>query len=161
MNPTVEKEARLFVERAVASGQRGTCADAAELAALNEEMSERIPEWYVALLLSVPLCGLELKWLAEGIDGAIAWCGVKGIRGESLECYPGIAILESGFINVGSDPYGSGDSYFMPTDQGDDPPVFQVYHDVSDQADEILADGLLQVAVHLSDLFRQASIANP
>ena len=161
MNPTVEKEARLFVERAVASGQRGTCADAAELAALNEEMSERIPEWYVALLLSVPLCGLELKWLAEGIDGAIAWCGVKGIRGESLECYLGIAILESGFINVGSDPYGSGDSYFMPTDQGDDPPVFQVYHDVSDQADEILADGLLQVAVHLSDLFRQASIANP
>ncbi len=130
MNPDVEKEARLFVERAIALGQRGTCADAAELAALNSELGERMPEWYVALLRSVPLCGLELKWLAEGTEGAIEWCGVRGIRSESLECYPGIAILERGFINVGSDPFGSGDSFFIPTDQGDDPPVFQVYHDV-------------------------------
>ncbi|MBC7817669.1 MAG: hypothetical protein IAG10_12315 [Planctomycetaceae bacterium] len=160
MNPQVEKEARLFVERAMASGQSGTCADAAELAALNSEMSERMPEWYVALLVSVPLCGLEVTWHSEEADGAIEWCDVKGIRSESLVCYLGIAILERGFINVGSDPYGSGDSYFMPTDQGDDPPVFQVYHDVSDQADEILADGLLQVAVRLPDLFRQASIVN-
>ena len=108
MNPHVEKEARLFAERAIASGQRGSCADPAELAALNKEMSERIPEWYVALLLSVPLCGLESKWLTEGIDGAITWSGIKGIRSESLECYPGIAILERGFINVGSDPYQPG-----------------------------------------------------
>lgn len=68
MNAHVEKEARLFVERAIALGQRGTCADAAELAALNTEMSERMPEWYVALLRSVPLCGLELNWLAEGTE---------------------------------------------------------------------------------------------
>lgn len=160
MNPIVENEARLFAERAMASGQRGACADAAELAALNTAMGGRMPDWYMGLLRSVPLCGLELKWLAEGVDGAIEWCGVKGIRSESLDCLPGVAILERGYINVGSDPYGSGDSYFMPTDQGDDPPVFQVYHDVSDQADEILADGLLQVAARLSDLFRHAGLAN-
>ena len=158
MNLEVEGEARKFVGREAASDRHGCTADAGSLSALNIEMGGRIPEWYQSLLTTVPLCGLEIGWRTEELDGVITWSDVKGLRSESVECYPGLAILDRGFINVGSDPYGSGDSYFIPTDQGDDPPVFQVYHDVSDQADEILANGLFQVAPRLSILFQQASI---
>ncbi len=158
MNLEVEEEARKFVGRAGASGLHGRTADASSLNALNLEMGGRIPEWYQSLLTTVPLCGLEIDWRTEDLDVRISWNDVNGIRSESIECYPGLAILDRGFINVGSDPIGNGDPYFIPTDQGDDPPVFLVYHDVSDQADEILANGLVQIVPRLSELFRQASI---
>ena len=158
MNPEVEEEARKFVGREAASDRHGRTADTSSLSALNIEMGGRIPEWYQSLLTTVPLCGLEIDWRTEDLDVRISWNDVNGIRSESVECYPGLAILDRGFINVGSDPIGNGDPYFIPTDQGDDPPVFLVYHDVSDQADEILANGLVQIVPRLSALFRQASI---
>jgi hypothetical protein len=132
------------------------------MAGLNAEMNARIPAWYVELLTSIPICGLELEWQADVPDDEddgiawIEWCGVKGIRSESLECYPGRAILERGYINVASDSTGGGDPYFIPTDQEDDPPVYQVFHDMGDQADQILAEGRQLIAPSLSDFFRFA-----
>lgn len=156
MNADLAKASSQFVQRASAVGQSGRLADLDSLIALNAEMGNRIPEWLISLITTVPLCGLEVDWQANDLDGKIEWADANGIRSESLECYPGLAILGRGFVNIGSDPYGSGDPYFIPTDRGDDPPVFQVYHDVSDQADEILAQGLFEVSPRLSDLFRLA-----
>lgn len=156
MNQDLAEASRQFVARASAAGHMGRLADFDTLASLNAEMGHRIPEWLVALMTTVPLCGLEVDWRANDRHGAIELADANGIRSESIECYPGIAILERGFVNIGCDPYGSGDSYFVPTDRGDDPPVFQVYHDVSDQADEILSGGLFEVSPRLSDLFRMA-----
>lgn len=156
MNCDVSEASRQFVQRASAAGCIGRLADIDALTALNAEMGHRIPEWMISLITTVPLCGLEVDWRANDLDGAIEWADTNGIRSESIECYPGLAILERGFVNIGCDPYGSGDSYFIPTDRGDDPPVFQVYHDVSDQADEILSNGLFEVSPRLSDLFRMA-----
>ena len=163
MDPRVQQEASRLVKRANDNGQQGRTADPARMAALNEEMNNRIPEWYVELLTSIPLCGLQLDWESddeEGAEGTIEWSDENGIRSESLECYPGLAILERGYVNVGSDPSGSGDPYFIPADQGDDPPVYQVYHDVSDDADEILSEGLELVAESLSEFFRDAEVGD-
>ncbi len=156
MNRDVAEAANQFVQRASAAGRRGSLGDLAALVTLNAEMGHRIPEWLISLITTVPLCGLEVAWQANDLDGSIEWADANGIRSESVDCYPGFAILERGFANIGCDPYGSGDSYFIPTDRGDDPPVFQVYHDISDQADEILSRGLFEVSPRLSDLFRSA-----
>jgi hypothetical protein len=162
MNPHLKEEAVRLVQRAEKQGSHGKLVDLAVLATLNAEMNGQIPAWFIELLATVPLSGLELDWIAEnGIDGTIGWSDARNLRSESVECYPGLAILERGYINVGSDPSGSGDSFFIPTDQGDDPPVYQIYHDVSDQADEILAEGRVLVASSLSDLFRNALLREP
>jgi hypothetical protein len=156
MNRHVAEEASQFVQRASAAGRSGRLGDLGALVVLNAEMGNRIPEWLISLITTVPLCGLEVDWQANNLDGSIEWADANGIRSESIECYPGLAILERGFVNIGCDPFGSGDSYFIPTDRGDNPPVFQVYHDVSDQPDEILSRGLFEVSPRLSDLFRSA-----
>ena len=157
MNRKVFEAAAGFVERACAVGQRGRCEDFQAMVSLNRDMQERLPDWFVELCVNVPLSGLELSWTAGELEGTLEWADAKGIRSESLECYPGIAILERGYINVGSDLVGSGDSFFIPTGEGQDPPVYQVYHDVSDQADEILEEGRLEVSPSLSSLFQAAT----
>ena len=159
MNCDVAEAASQFVQRASAVGCSGRLGDLDALVLLSAEMGHRIPEWLISLITTVPLCGLEVDWQANGRHGSIEWADANDIRSESIECYPGLAILERGFVNIGCDPCGSGDSYFIPTDRGDDPPVFQVYHDVSDQADEILSHALFEVSPRLSDLFRSAKRA--
>ena len=164
MNYELTKAVAKLMERAKAAGQCGKPATAKAMTQLVKDMGDRIPSWYVELLVGYPLCGLEIGWQADepgdDYDGIawIQWSDPDNIRSESLECYPGLAILEKGWINVASDAMGGGDPCFIPTDQGDNPPVFQVYHDVSDKAEVILAKGCRQVAPSLSDLFLQAKL---
>jgi hypothetical protein len=119
------------------------------------------------LLTAIPLGGLEIGWQAyepkDDYDGVewIELSDASGIRSESIECYPGLAILPAGYINIGSCSGGSGDPYFISVDEGDDPPVYQVYHDVGDTAEAILTEGRRCVASSLSLLFQTAIIANP
>ncbi len=114
--------------------------------------------------MTVPLCGIEIGWKVDPLDGdtnEVNWLilsDARNIRSESLECYPGLAILSRGFINIGSCSLGSGDPYFISSEEGDDPPVYQVYHDVSDEADVILAEGRTVVAESLSRFFRDAIV---
>jgi hypothetical protein len=163
MNKQLHKAVEYLIHRAEAASQSGERTTAQVMRELNKDMGERIPAWYVELLVGYSLAGLEIGWQADDpnddYDGVawMQWSDPKNIRSESLECYPGLAILERGWINVASDIGGS-DPYFIPTDRGDDPPVFQVYHDVSDQADVILAEGCRQVAPSLSELFLKAKL---
>jgi hypothetical protein len=52
---------------------------------------------------------------------------------------------------------GGGNPYFIPVDKGDDPPIYQLYHDVSNKADEILKRARL-VFPKLSDLFASGKV---
>lgn len=164
MNSELSKAVANLMKRAKAAGQGGKPATAMAMKQLGKDMGDRIPPWYVELLVGYPLGGLEIGWQADkpddDYDGIawMEWSDPDNIRSESLECYPGLAILETGWINVASDSMGGGDPYFIPTDRGDNPPVFQVYHDVSDKAKVILAKACRQVAPSLSDLFLQAKL---
>ena len=154
MNATVIEAAREFVKRAAAAGNQGRVDDENALRDLNMELGQRIPEWLILLNSTEPLLGLEIDWRAGEFDGSINWADAGRIRSESVECYPGIAILDRGFVNVGSD--SSWEPYFIPTDRGDDPPVFQVYYEGgTNRSDEIF--DLFEVSPRLSLLFRMAT----
>jgi hypothetical protein len=143
---------------------RGRLADPAQMAALARDTGGVLPPWYAQLLTTVPLCDLEIGWPAFAPtpeDDGIQWMFLSNpanIRSASLECYPGIALLTRGYINLAGDSSGSGNPYFFPTAEGDDPPVYRFGHEVSEDADVLLEKGGILVSGRLSDLLRAAPV---
>ena len=164
MSDVVRQAAEELIRRANASGQIGAPIERGDMDRLIADTEGRIPRWLADPFVSAPLSGLGLGWQADepagDFDGVI-WLRMSDagtIRSESLACYPGLAIIDRGFINIASCNEGSGDPYFVCADDGDDPPVYQVYHDVSDQSDAILAHRRRIVAGSLSGFFRSARV---
>lgn len=56
------------------------------------------------------------------------------------------------------DNTGGGDPYFMKVTEGDNPPVYQVYHDVGVTATDIEQRGMLRVAASLAEFFDKARV---
>jgi len=115
---TVFEAARQLAER----GGTGRVADRAALEELNRDLNGRIPAWYIELLTTVPLCGLEFiheKRKCEILD-------VKGIRVETLETNLHELMEKRGFYAIGFDDY-----YYDPycLGPGDDPEVHLINHD--------------------------------
>lgn len=164
MNPAVLSEASALLTRAEANGNIGSVEDAAEWGRLNSELGGIIPAWYIELMTTVPLARLELGWQAfepEPDDDGLLWLwwmDADSVRSEMLEAYPGIPLLRVGYLCVAGCSHGSGDQYFIPTDQGDDPPLYRIDHEAGDEADEILANGRETVATSLSEFFRAAQV---
>lgn len=158
---TVREAAIALVARALALGKKGRVIPADEMQEVIDELGGTYPTWLAELLTTVPICGLQIGWQASEADDDISWMEVSdgpGILSESRDCYPGLAILPAGFVNIAFCVMGSGDPYFISINEGDDPPLYQVYHDVSDQADAILAEGRVTVAASLSEFFATARI---
>lgn len=138
-----------------------------EMQKLNTDCDGLIPGWYIEMMTTYPLCGLSFEWQAFEPDGnfngvsTAGWSSPRHMRGEMFDAYPGEAIRPRGYINVALDENGGGDPYFIPTNRGDNPPLFQVYHDVSDDPDEIIQDGMKMAAEKLSDFFRDAVVWIP
>src|SRR5688500_5289673 len=156
---SVRVAAEAVVTRAAALGMRGRTLTNDERQRLASALPI-YPHWLLDLLSAVPLCGLELGWQAvepePGFEG-VPWVTVsdgESILWESLEGYPGLGILPAGYVNFGGDAGGGGDPYFLPVHEGDDPPLYQVFHDVGADAQTILADGRCLVAPRLSEFFR-------
>jgi hypothetical protein len=120
-----------------------------------------IPGWYIDLLTTVPLCGLQLGWQAYEPDEDSAgilwlqWSDAEDMRGEMLEAYPGVAIVGSAYVSAAFDLSG-GDPYFFPGNVSGNPPLYRVYHDAGDNARDILGNGLKPVADSLSQFFGTA-----
>ncbi len=157
---TLRAAAKSLTERASAVGLKGRCFAADDV----KEIRSRIPaypQWLADLLREFPLCGLELGWQAypatpefDGVDWvevSLAECVIS----ETLELYPGLAIHPAGYINFGGG-CGSGDPFFISVHDGPDPPLYRVFHDVSDKADVILSQGREMVAPHLSHFLESA-----
>ena len=156
----VLREAAAFAARAAANGFTGYREDVAEWRQLNADLGGIIPEWYVTVMTTLPLAGLELGRQSyepePGDDGLfwLDWMDIDGTRGEMLEAHPGIPLLQAGYLCVAGCSHGTGNQYFIPTTEGDDPPFYNVYHDVGEEAEEILANGRELIAPSLSELFR-------
>lgn len=164
MNPAVREAAWGLVRRAETAGIRGRLADPAQMASLVRDTGDILPDWYVELLTTIPLCDLEIGWPAFAPrpgDEGILWMYLSNpetLRAEMLECYPGMALVKRGYVNLASDTEGSGDPYFFPTDRGDDPPVFRFGQEAGKDPDILIARGWTRVSAHLSDLFRSAPV---
>ena len=162
MNPKVLTAARALVDRAERDGQTGKLAAADDLDRLGRALGAHLPNWYRDLLATVPLIGLELGVVALDApeDDEISWLlwlEPDAISTESLELYPGSALLEHGYLCVGGCAHGTGDQYFLNTGAGDDPPLVQIYHDIGTEPERILADGLVEIAPTLSAFFAEAT----
>jgi hypothetical protein len=120
MNHNVLTSARELVERAKRDGQTGRVAAFDELDRLSRDLGTNLPDWYRDLLAAVPLIGLELGVSmpdSEPDDETswLEWLDPGSIHSESLELYPGIAVLQHGFLCVGGCSHGTGDQYFLKT----------------------------------------------
>lgn len=123
------------------------------------------PAWLLDLLTTVPLCGLDLGWLPDDPDWDpelvcyLEVSSAKEILSETLEAFPGLTILSAGYVNFGCDAHGGGDPYFIPTNEGMDPPLYQFYHDFSHDLERALSKGRYLVAPRLSEFLRTAILA--
>ena len=164
MNPKVLTAARELVQRAERDRQAGKLAAADDLDRLGRALGAHLPDWYRELLAAVPLIGLELGVVAPGTSedddiSWLLWLGPDAISTESVELYPGSAVLRHGYLCVGGCAHGSGDQYFLNTGAGDDdPPLVQIYHDIGAEAERILADGVVEIAPTLSAFLAEARI---
>jgi hypothetical protein len=161
MNHTLFAAARELVERARRDGQSGRQADSDDLDRLARALGAYLPDWYRSLLATVPLIGLELGVVASGLEvddeiSWLEWLDPGSIHAESLDLYPGIAVLEYGYLCVGRCAHGTGDQYFLKTSASDDPPLVQIAHDAGANPDLILQNGVMEIATTLSGFFADA-----
>lgn len=161
MNIEIEDSVLLLLEKIP---KRGRIATLEEITALNQDCEGIIPNWYTELLLKYPICGLELGWQqdeAEDDDDGISWMqwsNLEMMRSETIECYPGFAIYKHGYLNVATCSHGSGDPYFINTNEGENPRLLRVYHDVSENYEVIIKEGIDVVAESLSEFFKSTKV---
>lgn len=139
----------------------GVVIDSKQWHSLNSKMGQIIPEWLIDLFTTYPLSYAILEITDEDdeeMEYALEFVCPESMENESIEAYPGCAILELGYICIAEDPTGGGDPYFISISEGDNPPVYQIYHDVGDVGEEILAEGRQRVANSLSELFERGQL---
>lgn len=163
MNPSVLSEALALVARAEANGHAGSVDDAEEWERLNSDLGGIIPGWYIELMTSVPMIGLNFGWQsseAQSEDDGISWVewfDAANVRLEMLELHPGVSLLVRGYVCVAGSN-GTGNQYFVSVHDGDDPPLYQIDHETDEVADDILARGREMVAPSLSEFFQAAKV---
>ncbi len=122
---------------------------------LKDELKSILPSWYIEFLTTFPINGLIIDFNVNPDDErSLEFVGFEGIQEEFYELYPGCAIGKLGYICIAEDPTGSGDPYFINIHEGDNPSVYQIYHDVSNLGEEIIQEGREKIAHQLSELFK-------
>jgi hypothetical protein len=161
MDVEVKNSVSLLLERV---SKRGRVATLEEINSLNQDCDGIVPAWYAELLLEYPICELEIGWQQfepeDDFDGInwMQWSNPEMMRAEMLEAYPGVAIYKHGYLNVATCSHGSGDPYFINTNEGENPRVLQVFHDVSENYEIIVSEGIDVVAESLSEFFKGAKV---
>lgn len=160
MDNVLKNSVEKFLERAHNAGVSGKLADKDEIIEVNEKLGGLIPDWYIDLITSYPICAMELQWQAypeeDDFDGrsSIFWSRPSEILKESTELYPGIGLLNDGYFNVACDNDGLGDPYFINAKGGNNPPFYEVYHEkVKDPETQIGEFDGRKVTERLSDFF--------
>ena len=163
MQPKSVQAAERTVARAKAVGLRGSTIAVADLDSLEADLGFVFPVWLRHLLTEIPLSGVPLGLQVQPPDGEddgvafVEWATAADIRSESISCYPGLAICGLGYVNVAGND-GTGDPLFVCIHDGDDPPLYRVFHDVSDKGDVIVAQGRELIAPTLSSFFDSAIV---
>lgn len=156
-----------FLLRAQKAGVSGELADKNEMIKVNEQLGGIIPEWYIDLITSYPICAMEFQWQAypeeDDFDGRsnIFWSRPSDILRESKELCPGASLLGEGYFNVACDDDGMGDPYFINANSGNNPPFYEVYHEkVKDPETQVGEFDVRKISERLSDFFDMAFFEN-
>lgn len=135
MNPKLKKAVEAFLVRFNESAAMGQKAERNEIEEVNKQLGGIIPTWYIELITTYPICGISFQWQAfppeDDFDGRswVMWSRPQDTLTESTELFPGIDLLTLGYFNVACDEDGTGDPYFISAADGDNPTLYQVYHE--------------------------------
>lgn len=122
---------------------------------LDKKIQTCLPFWIKSMLIDFEIANLIIDFKAIDIERlSIQFNCFKAIEDACLHRYPGCAIFDLSYIGIGEDPTGSGDPFFINLNEGNNPPVYQIFHDVSDIGEKILQKGKKRIAHKLSDIFR-------
>jgi hypothetical protein len=158
MNQIVKTELNNFFSKVKDFKSEGLIIPEKELQKLNSKIGNLLPSWYIELLVDYPLAGVEIEYDLVNDNFSFVFAKPQDIFNETEKLYPGIAIKDLGYFCIGLDCTGSGDPIFSTNRKGDNPPIFIVYHDVSDIGEEIERDGMVKIADSFSDFFAKAKI---
>lgn len=122
---------------------------------LDEKVKRNIPYWLNEILITYPLANYQLEFVSKNhVEYNLCFVGFKGINDEYNDFYPGCVISEYGYICIAEDPTGSGNPFFININEGKNPPVYQIIHDVSEIGEVILQQGRILVTDKMSNLFK-------
>ncbi|CAO1611205.1 SMI1/KNR4 family protein [Brochothrix thermosphacta] len=132
-----------------------------ELKMLESELPVKLPQWYRDLIGDYPIINLEVKWNVETTnpsysgETAIEFFEPQYIIEETMEEFPGIDLVHLNYICIGSEPAGTGDNYYIRLDD-EDPTLYQFPIPIGSDETEPLLERRIQIAEHISDVFREA-----
>jgi hypothetical protein len=164
MNLEVKRTVSEFVLKAKGTYSEGHIVSLKDLNKVNNKSGNILPSWFVDLYATDPISASHIDYHQyepeDDFDGytTIELATPQNIYAEMEQCCPGILIKKIGYFCIGIDAIGSGDQFFTTSKKGDNPPVFQVYHDVGDTAEEIQKDGMIQIANSISEFFLKARV---
>jgi hypothetical protein len=123
----------------------GLKQDISEVNEVNKKLSNMIPTWFIELITKYPICGFGVV-----SDSDFTLSQIKDIYSDAMECYPGLK--DKGYLFIGRD--GIGDALCISVNEGDNPPVYRIYHDLcNNDADFILKEGKHLIVDKLSKIF--------
>ena len=164
MNGQLKDAIEKFLSTAKGTKSEGRLISKTTMQKLNAKLGDVLPDWYIEMLSTYPLAGAKINYPfyqpKDEYDGCISFefPTPQHTFDETNEMYPGAAIKNLGYFCVGLDFTGSGNPCFTNSKKGDNPPVYVVYHDVSDVGEEIEKDGMEKLADAFSDIFTKGKI---
>lgn len=157
----VKKALENLINRTDPKAMFGRKVDKTEFDALNLKANNIIPEWFIELHTKYPFSNMILELQdseVEDCEYVLEIAPPKWIESELFDLVPGCCIAEFGYLCIAEDPTGGGDPYFININEGINPPVYQIYHDISDNGKEILDEGKVKIANSLSELLDRCSM---
>lgn len=147
----------------------GSIVDSAEMTLLSDDIGGIIPDWYIELLAKYPLTGLELGWLAypeECGDDQLSWVefsDINTLRELNTVSFPGVLLNPLGYFVFAYGATYAGNCLAFNVADGDNPPIYEIWHDVASNKDEMLKSiaqlkGVTKISVCLSDFFKNAVV---
>jgi len=156
----VELALKALIDGNPKSFSEGHVANRDKFDVLNKRTGNKIPEWYINLLSSYPISHVELTLQdpTKEFEHYFEFASPQLIESEVFDVVPGSYILEYGYICIALDISGGGNPYFINFSEGEDPAIYQIYHDTGETGEEILELGKEKVADSLSELFRKCEV---
>jgi len=91
-----------------------------------------VPSYWLKFITEKSLVGadVEIPWEDDDqMTHSIEIFNEKNCIDEAINYWPGIGVTKDGFVPIGGCSTGSGDPYFINTNDGENGPLYQIYHD--------------------------------
>ena len=141
---TIPKTIRAGAEKLIERLQsHGTLAAPKALEELNTPDGVHLPQWLIELLSELPLAGIQIGVTVTDKLGGLHNEPVMFELGDAAliteintTSYPGMYLFPRGYVAIGCGIEWAGDVLVLATN-AEDPPAYQVWHDVSHDPEEL------------------------